>query len=66
MKRRHSRYLEILDKMQDTRREVNDGETQIVTDSSDMLKIEKHLQDKFLKNNFPEDFGNIGVVFENP
>ncbi len=66
MKKRHSRYLEIVNQI-GVDQDKNDKEiTEVLTEYKDILEVENFLHKKFLGSGQPREFGNIGVVFENP
>ena len=63
---RHARYLEIIASMSESCGDPAKDETQVITDPAEIGRMEQILRANYAKKGLPEEFGNLGVVFEDP
>lgn len=63
---RHSRYLEIIRQMRERTGNVECGETEIVTDSKKIEKMEQTFIERGRLLGIPEQYSYLGLIWENP
>lgn len=63
---RHMRYLEIVKLLNERSGDATKGETVVITDITEIMRMEAILQDGYEKKGLPREYGNLGVVFEDP
>lgn len=65
-KNRIMRYLEIIATLNESCGDPDKGETRVVTDLAEIVRMEQILRENYEKKGLPAEFGNLGVVFEDP